>query len=111
MKLNELFSPIGAPSDNDDINYIEDLKIFIDSDNELMSKVLFPAIKKHMKYKGHPDAYKIYIKPLEQCKEMYCNKFSIEDMQDKINKENIIALARTISGEQEKYIERGDYED
>ena len=111
MKLNELFSPIGAPSDNQDINWLEDLKFFIDNDNEVLSKVMFPAIKKHTKYSGHPDAYKIYIKPLDQCKELYCNKFYREDMQDKINKVNIIALARTISGEQEKYIERGDYED
>ena len=111
MKLNELFSPIGAPSDNDDINWAEDLKVYMDNDTEIMSKVLFPAIKKHMNYRNHPDSYKIYIKPIEQCKEMYCNKFNIDSASDKITKEQIIQLARQIAGEQEKYIERGDYED
>ena len=35
--------------------------------------------KKHKKYAGHPDAYKIYIKPIQKCKEMYCTKYGIDD--------------------------------
>jgi hypothetical protein len=110
MKLNELFSPIGAPTDNQDINYLEDFKFFMDNDNKVLSNFLFPAIKKHKNYIGHPDAYKIYIKPLQQCKEMYCEKYKI-DASNTFTKEAIINMARKIAAEQEKYIGRGDYED
>ena len=110
MKLNELFSPIGAPDDNQDVNWVEDLKFFMDNDNEVLSNVMFPAIKKHMGYKGHPDAYKIYIKPIQKCKEMYCNKFRIDDGGEKFSKETLISIARKIADDQEKFIERGDYE-
>jgi len=111
MKLNELFSPIGAPSDNDDINWLEDFKFFIDNDNEVLSNYMFPAIKKHKQYAGHPDAYKIYIKPIQKCKEAYCTKYNIDDPSEKFSKDTLINMARKIAGEQEKYIERGDYED
>lgn len=110
MLLKELFSPIGAPEDNQDINWHEDLKFFMDSDNDALSNILFPAIKKHMNYVGHPDAYKIYIKPIQQCKEMYCEKYKIDDASSKFTKEEIINMARKIAAEQEKYIGRGDYE-
>jgi|SRR5210317_52508 hypothetical protein len=110
MKLNELFSPIGAPDDNQDVNWLEDLKFFMDNDNDVISNVLFPAIKKHKKYAGHPDAYKIYIKPIKRCKDMYCNKYDINDPGEKFTKETLISMARNIAAEQEKFIERGDYE-
>ena len=110
MKLNELFSPIGAPDEIGDVNWIEDLKVFIDNESEVLSNVMFPAIKKHEKYKGHPSAYKIYMKPVEQCKEMYCDKFSIDEPEAKFPREKLISLARAIASEQEKYLERGDYE-
>jgi hypothetical protein len=111
MKLNELFSPIGAPANNDDVNYASDLKFYIDNDNEVLTKVMFPAIKKHQQYPGHPDAYKIYIKPLQKCKEMYCNSFHIDDPEIKFPKELLIKMARNMAAEQDKYIGRGDYED
>tara|TARA_Y100000385_G_C12825933_1_gene522403 strand:- start:162 stop:500 length:339 start_codon:yes stop_codon:yes gene_type:complete len=111
MRLNELFSPIGAPEENQDVNWLEDLKFFMNNDNDVTSNVMFPAIKKHKKYAGHPDAYKIYIKPIQKCKEMYCTKFGIDDDDgSKFTKETLINMARSICGEQEKFIERGDYE-
>jgi len=111
MKLNELFSPIGAPDDNQDINWPNDLKVFIDNESDVMSNQLFPAIKKHKQYLHHPEAYKLYIKPVKQCKEMYCDKFHIDQPEEKFPKDVIIALAKQIAGEQEQFIERGDYED
>ena len=61
-----MFSPIGAPKDDkEDIDWLGDLKFFIDNDSDVLSKQFFPAIRKHQEYKGHPDAYKLYIKPLE----------------------------------------------
>ena len=111
MLLKELFSPIGSPNDKeDDINWHDDLKVFIDNDNEVMSNVLFPAIKKHEKYRGHPNAYKLYIKPVERCCDMYCNKFNIDKPEEKFSRENMISLARQIAKEQEIHLENGDYE-
>ena len=74
MRLNELFSPIGAPEENQDINWLEDLKFFMNNDNDVTSNVMFPAIKKHKKYAGHPDAYKIYIKPIQYLQELETHK-------------------------------------
>ena len=111
MLLNELFSSIGkAEHDREEVNWHDDLRVFIDNDNEAMTNVLFPAIKKHQKFKGHPNAYKIYIRPLEQCKEMYCNKFDIQNPEEKFTRENIISLARLMAKEQDEHIENGDYE-
>ena len=110
MKLNELFSPIGAPKENDDINWPDDMRVFIDNDNDALSQYMFPAIKKHETYKGHPDAYKIYIKPLEGCREMYASKFNVEDCEQKIPRQTIILMAKKFAAEQDNFMERGDYE-
>lgn len=112
MLLREMFSAIGAPKDEEpEVNWIEDLKFFIDNDNEVLSNYFFPAIKKHEEWRGHPDAYKLYIKPVETCKDAYCHKFNIDDSGEKFPKEAIIELAKKIAQEQEKHIENGDYED
>ena len=110
MKLNELFSPIGAPKDNEDINWPDDLRVFIDNDNDALSKFMFPAIKKHETYKGHPDAYKLYIKPLEGCRGLYASKFHVEDCEQKIPRDIIILMAKKFAAEQDNFMERGDYE-
>ena len=111
MKLTELFSPIGAPKENDDINWPGDMRVFIDNDNDALSQYMFPAIKKHETYKGHPDAYKIYIKPLESCRNMYAGKFGVEDCEQKIPRATIILMAKAFAAEQDNFMERGDYED
>ncbi len=110
MLLKEMFSPIGAPKDDkDDINWLEDLKFFMDNDDRLLNQFFFPAVKKHKDYKGHPDAYKLYVKPLMKCKEAYCEKFEIEQSELKFPKEKIIELAKYIANEQEGFLNKGDY--
>ena len=42
---------------------------------------------------------------------MYCSKYQIDDEGSKFTKESLISMARSIASEQEKFIERGDYED
>jgi len=112
MLLKELFSPIGAPKEKEqDINWVEDLKYFIDNDSEMLSQSLFPAIKKHKQMGDHHDAYKLYIKPIMSCKEVYTNKFNVEEIESKISKGDIIGLAKTFAEEQNKHIKNGDYED
>jgi hypothetical protein len=111
MLLKEMFSTIGAPtSDQEDIDWTGDLKSFIDNDDNVLKNYFFPAVNRHKEYQGHPDAYKIYIRPLESCKEAYCEKFEIESPEDKFPKEKLIELAKMIAIEQEKYMERGDYD-
>jgi hypothetical protein len=110
MRLLEMFSPIGAPQEPEqDIDWLGDLKFYIDNNNDMLNKNMFPAVRKHKTHSGHPDAYKIYIRPIESCLESYCEEFQIKDPQEKFPKEQLIELARRIAQEQEQYIKRGDY--
>ena len=111
MLLREMFSPIGAPNDEEqDIDWIGDLKFFIDNDDRLLNQHFFPAVKRHKEHVGNPNAYKVYIRPLENCLEQYCNKFEIEGREEKFPKESLIELAKNIANEQEQYITNGDYD-
>lgn len=112
MLLREMFSPIGAPQDNDqDINWLEDLKFFIDNDDKMLNQYFFPAVKKHKEHLGNPNAYKIYVKTVDNCLDRYCEKFNIEDRDEKFPQEKLIELAKLLATEQEEFIKRGDYED
>lgn len=105
-----MFSPIGSPQEEQDVDWIGDLKFFIDNDTDVLSKQFFPAIKKHQQYKGHPEAYKLYLRPLESVCETYCQKFEIDDRENKFPKEKLIELAKYFASEQEKHIKNGDYD-
>lgn len=110
MLLQEMFSAIGAPKDEEaTIDWLDDLKFFIDNDTDILSHHFFPAIKRHRKHRGHAKAFQIYIKPLETCKEIYCDRYEIEDAADKFPKDKLIELAKLCAEEQEKIMERGDY--
>ena len=110
MLLNEMFSAIGAPKkDNQDIDWLDDLKFFIDNDEKLLNQYFFPAIKKHKEHKGHPQIFQIYIRPIEHSLNHYCEKFDIQDREEKFPKEKLIDLAKMIATEQEKHIDKGDY--
>jgi hypothetical protein len=50
------------------------------------------------------------MRPLESCKEAYCEKFEIESSEEKFPKEKLIELAKMIANEQEKHMEKGDYD-
>lgn len=111
MRLLEMFSPIGAPKPEDDeVDWLGDLKFFVDNDDKMLNQFFFPAVKKHKEHQGNPDAYKLYVRPLMHCKEAYCEKFEIEDQETKFPKEKIIELAKYIATEQEKFLQKGDYD-
>jgi len=111
MLLKEMFSPIGAPKDDQqDIDWLDDLKFYIDNDDTMLNQYFFPAVKKHKEHAGNPNAYKIYIRPVENCLGHYCKKFDVESPEEKFPKEKLIDLAKQFSEEQEKYIKNGDYE-
>ena len=106
-----MFSPIGAPSeDQGEIDWIDDLKFYIDNNNDLLSRSMFPAIKKHMDYVDHPNAYKIYLKPLQQCTEAYCAEFKVDDPENKFTEDAMVGLAKKIAEEQKQHIQNGDYD-
>jgi hypothetical protein len=111
MLLREMFSPIGSPKDEPEIDWLGDLKFFIDNDTKTLDRHFFPAIDRHKDHVGNPNAYKIYIRPLEMCKEEYCKKYEITDPGEKFPKEKLIELAKQLANEQEKHIKHGDYED
>ena len=105
-----MFSPIGAPNEKEEqVDWLGDLKFFIDNDDTMLNKHFFPAVKKHKEHKGNPNAYKIYIRPLGSCLENYCKKYEIEDREEKFPKEKMIELAKHIATQQEKFMKEGDY--
>jgi hypothetical protein len=111
MLLREMFSPIGAPKDDQkEVDWLDDLHFYIDNNDQLLNKFFFPAVKRHKEHQDNPNVYKVYIRPLEQCKEMYCDEFKIDHPEEKFPKEKIIELAKRIAEEQSKFIEKGDYE-
>lgn len=99
---------MGAPKAEDEINWLDDLKFFIDNDTDVLSKQFFPAIRRHQAMPG-PDAYKFYMNPLENVCETYCKKFEIQNKNEIFPKEKLIELAKHFADEQETYIQRGDY--
>jgi hypothetical protein len=110
----EMFSAIGAPKDeyaDSDINWIDDLKFFIDNDDALLKNHIFPTIEKHRKYVDHPEAYKLYMKPLKSCVKIYCKTFDINDEDnEKFSEDKVCSLAKQIAGEQKAYIMKKDYD-
>jgi hypothetical protein len=110
MLLKEMFSPLGGAKEQEQqIDWLGDLKFFIDNEDRLLKTEMFPAIKKHMQYRNHPQSYKFYIKPLKRCCRAYCAKFQINDPENKFPKQDMIGLAKHIAEEQAKFIDRGDY--
>ena len=111
MLLREMFSPIGAPrEDESEIDWVDDLKFYIDNDTDILSRQMFPAIKKHMKHVDHPQAFKLYLRPLKQCTEMYCEKFNVDGKEEKFSAEVLQGLAKKIAEEQNRHIKNGDYD-
>jgi len=111
MLLKEMWSPIGAPKvDDQEIDWLDDLHYHIDNNDYLLNKYFFPAVKRHKEHKGNPNVFKVYIRPLEKCKENYCEQYNIENPEEKFPKEKIIELAKRFAEEQDKHIEKGDYD-
>lgn len=111
MLLREMWSPIGAPKqDQEEIDWLDDLHFYIDNNDKLLNRYFFPAVEKHKKYKDHPQVFKLYLRPVENCCEQYCKEFDIEGREEKFPKEKLIELAKRFATEQGDYIRRGDYE-
>jgi hypothetical protein len=110
MLLNEMFSPIGAPKDDqNEVNWLDDLHFFIDNNDKMLNQYFFPAVKRHKEHLGNPNVFKVYIRPVERCLDHYCQKYEIDGREEKFPKEKIIALAKRFAEEQAKFLEKGDY--
>ena len=113
MRLMELFSSPDNkdPRLNPDINYLDDLKFYVDNNSELLSNVFFPAVKEQRKNNDPEMAYKLYIKPLKFATERYCDQYELNDVKDDIfTDENIIEVAKRFASEQHNHINNKDYD-
>jgi hypothetical protein len=110
MLLKEMWSPIGSPKEEEQgIDWVDDLKFFINNDDKMLTTYFFPAVKKHKDHVGNINAYKIYIRPIEKCLQCYCDQYKVDDIEDKFPKDKLIELAKNLASEQEKFIKKGDY--
>lgn len=114
MRLMELFSSDPTSQDprlSKDINYLDDLKFYMDNDNEGLTNVLFPAIKAHKENIDDESAFRHYMKPIKITVEKYCNQYDLNDVKDDIfSNEDLIHLAKRIAEEQKSHIKNKDYE-
>ena len=116
MKLLELFSQPDDSGNKDDrldpeINYLEDLKFFIDNNNNILSKLFFPAITKHKKQGNTEDSYKLYIEPVKKSIDIYCKKYELDDFKDKIFSDNaVLDISKKFAQEQNDHIQHKDYD-
>jgi hypothetical protein len=111
MLLKEMFSSIDGAKDNDaDIDWIGDLKFFIDNDNKMLENYFFPAVEKHRNHLGNPNAYKLYVKAIKECMKYYVEQYKIESANEKFTEDSITDLAKNIAEEQERFIKEGDYD-
>lgn len=108
MRLNELFSHNGENANkNDDIDWLGDLKFYIDNTDNMLEQHIFPAMKRHKQHAGKQGVYKLYVKPIKNCMRSYCQKYEVPE--NKFPDEAIIELAKHFSDMQEKFIQNGDY--
>lgn len=107
-----MFSVLGGPEKNEeDIDWLNDLKLFIDDNNIILTKIMMPAIEMHKQHPDHPAAHKLYIKPLNRCADLYCKKFEIKDQKEIFPSDKIEELAKRFCEQQSQFIEKGDYEE
>lgn len=106
-----MFSAIGAPkNDLSDIDWIDDLKFFIDNNDDILENHIFPAVRRQEKNPDIEDSFRLYLKPLKICIKKYVAAYDVPDPKDKFTSEKIIELAKKIAAEQKKHIKDGDYE-
>jgi hypothetical protein len=111
MLLKEMFSPIGSPKEDDqDVDWLGDLKFFMDNDNKMLENFVFPAVEKHKEHAGNPNTWKLYVRPIQECLKCYLEQFEVENPDEKFPEEALEELAHRIAEEQEHYIQEGDYD-
>lgn len=113
MKLFELFSqnPSDQRDPENDVDWLDDLKFYIDNDDQLLTNYILPAVAQQKQNNDPNVAYKVYIKPLRQCAANYCDKFETEKPHKELfPTKSIVKLAKLFADKQESFIDKGDYE-
>jgi hypothetical protein len=112
MLLREMFQNQNTnfQGQEEEIDWFDDLKYYMDNNNNILNNYFFPAVKKHRQNKDHPDAFKLYLTPISKCLEAYCEEFRIEDKENKFPNDKLIDLAKKIAEEQKAHIDKGDYD-
>lgn len=110
MLLKEMFSTLSGPGSADNnIDWVGDLKFFINNEDSMMTQHIFPAVRKHRNHIGNPNVYKLYVKPVTCCLRAYCDKYNIENIKDKFTSDILENIAREFATNQEKFIKDGHY--
>lgn len=110
MKLMELFQHLGKDVEaNDDIDWLGDLKFYIDNNDHMLEQHIFPAMKQHQKHAGKKGTYKFYIKPVQECLRSYVKEYEIQNADQIFTNEVIEEIAKHFAQTQENFINRGDY--
>lgn len=110
MKLMEIFSRPNKNDQVDDVDWLGDLKFYIDNNENMLERYIFPAMKKHKKHVGKSNIHKLYMNPIKHCMKSYCEEYDVEDPDKKFNEEALTELAKQFAQIQEKFIRKGDYE-
>ena len=111
MLLREMFSPIGGSREEEqEVDWLDDLKFFIDHNHDLLTTQMMPAIHRQQKNPDAEDAYKIYMKPLMNCVNVYCETFDIDEKEECFPVDKLEGLAKNIAGIQATYIKDGSYD-
>jgi hypothetical protein len=111
MRLREMFSPIGAPQDNDqDVDWLDDLKFFIDHNTDLLAKHIMPAIHRQKKDADNENAYKLYMNPLMKCVNEYCETFDVDNKEECFPVDKLEQLAKNMASAQSNYIKDKNYD-
>lgn len=111
MLLREMFSPLGGPKDEEqEVDWIDDLKFFIDHNHDLLTTQMMPAIHRQKEHQNSNDAYQLYMKPLMNCVNVYCETFDIDEKEECFPLNKLEELARNIASIQENYIKAGNYD-
>lgn len=119
MRLFELFDRAEEKPDkriDADIDYVDDFKFYVDNNDEVLSKVFFPAIEKQKQHTSQEDndepPHHIYLKAVKQTIPLYCKEFELEDIKEDIFTDEIIeAICKKFAEGQVKHIEAGDYDE
>lgn len=112
MKLMELFqtTPNANQKYDSEVDYLNDLKFWVSNNDDMLTKVFFPAIQKHKQHFDNKDVYKVYLNPLKKCCEAYCREYDLMHSMDEIfSDEKLAELAHTMANEQAEFIKKGDY--
>ena len=95
-----------------EVNYLDDLKFYIDNNNKIQMKLMVPAIDKHQQSGNIKDAYKFYLRPIEICAKVYCKKYGLEKyIGDIFSKNGIVDLAKAYAEQNDNIFNNRDGED